>query len=268
MGKGLDLILCFFFFLIVFVFFRILARKNGWLSENFSGRLIPTGYGIVLCFFLLFYEGLNYAQLSNMEHGLFFFTSLLVIVGWLDDRYGNSEIKGIKGHLFYFLGTGKISTGLLKAIAGLGAGVSMAFLLARNPLQWVIYSMILALSANYINLLDVRPGRALKGFGILFLVLYGCSSVSQHPSMYGIILIAFLFAALPYDLKGKMMLGDAGANGLGFSLGCFVILTLPFYEVVIYFLYLVFIHWYAEKSSISLFIRQHPILRRVDEWGS
>mgnify|MGYP000950525536 CR=1 FL=1 len=261
------LILCVFLFHIAFYFFRIVAKHKGWLTRNFSGVFIPAGYGIVLFFFLLVYVVLNHQHVTKTEMALVFYTALLILIGWIDDRYGNPNIKGIKGHLTYLLHTGRVSTGCVKAFLGVGAGVGIALQLTNKPVDLLLYSGVLSLSTNFINLLDVRPGRALKGVGLFlpFIILMG--TLPTHLSMYAIYLLIFCLVALPYDLKGAMMLGDAGANGLGFSLGSLLILSLSIQWIWVYFFFLLGIHWYAEKGSISTYIKQHALLRRVDEWG-
>ena len=64
-------------------------------------------------------------------------------------------------------------------------------------------------AANALNLLDTRPGRALKAFGAGALLAPGA------PRSY--LPVAVLLA--PYDLREMTMLGDAGANALGALLG-------------------------------------------------
>lgn len=260
-------ILWFFLLIPAFYLFRFIALTKGWLTRNYMGDLIPSGYGILLLFFILLYVSLYNQQVTSIEGSLLFFIGLLIFVGWIDDRYGNPAIKGMKGHLSYLFNTGKLSMGCVKAIMGAGAGMALAFQLTNNPIEFLLYSGVLTLSTNFINLLDVRPGRALKGFGLFFSFIYLLGTFPSYLSMYSILLVAFFFAALIFDLQGAMMLGDAGANGLGFSLGSFFILSLPIQWIWVHFFFLLGIHWYAEKSSISTFIKKHALLRRVDEWG-
>lgn len=267
MGEGIYVILWFFLFAIALYLFQPVAKQRGWITKNYSGVHVPVGYGIILFIFLLFYQVLYYQHLQPIEFSLAFLTAFVILIGWIDDRYGNPQIKGIKGHLAYFFQTGRLSTGCVKAFIGVGAGIALALQLAHNPVEFLLYSGVLSLSTNYINLLDVRPGRALKGFGLFIPVIFLMGTIPPHLSFYAYALLAFFLAALPFDLKGAMMLGDAGANGLGFSLGCLLILSLPKQWVWGYFIFLLGIHWYAEKSSLSTLIKQHAILRRVDEWG-
>jgi UDP-GlcNAc:undecaprenyl-phosphate/decaprenyl-phosphate GlcNAc-1-phosphate transferase len=69
--------------------------------------------------------------------------------------------------------------------------------------------VLIGLSANLLNQLDTRPGRALKAFALGSLLL-------GRPTRR-----AFAVAVLiaPYDLREMAMLGDSGANALGALLG-------------------------------------------------
>ena len=67
-------------------------------------------------------------------------------------------------------------------------------------------ALLVALSANALNQLDTRPGRALKAYLLAAAVVR--RAASAWPS-----------CLLPYDLREMGMLGDAGSNALGALLG-------------------------------------------------
>ncbi len=67
----------------------------------------------------------------------------------------------------------------------------------------------MGLSANALNQLDTRPGRALKAFGAGAALVGGVRA--------RVLALAILLA--PYDLREMTMLGDGGANALGAVLG-------------------------------------------------
>ena len=93
-------------------------------------------------------------------------------LGALDDLVGDSSSKGLKGHLGA-LARGEVTTGAVK-ILGLGlTGLATAALVdgrtrgharggAPTLLDTVVGGAVVAGSANLLNLLDLRPGRALK----------------------------------------------------------------------------------------------------------
>ena len=134
-------------------------------------------------------------------------------VGAYDDAAGSRHphAKGLRGHAAA-LRSGQLTGGVVK-VGGIGLlGLLSATLLARGPqrARWpqaVVRGAVVAGSANLVNLLDLRPGRALKVAGAAAVVL-------RQPGPAGAAL-----ALLPGDLREQTMLGDAGANALGAVLG-------------------------------------------------
>jgi len=121
--------------------------------------------------------------------------------------------KGFRGHVAAAM-TGRLSGGAVKAL-GIGAvGLLAAGAVARRPLDRLVAGGVIAGTANLVNLLDLRPGRALKA--------YALASTPLLRGRYGRLVAGPLGAALvllPEDLGERVMLGDAGANGLGALLG-------------------------------------------------
>ena len=134
------------------------------------------------------------------------------LVGRYDDVAGAREhervVKGFRGHLRALRG-GRVTAGTVKVV-GIGtAGLVAAALLPdrRPPVEVLVGGGIVAGTANLLNLLDLRPGRALK------VGLAGALALGQ-PGVAGA-----AAALLPGDLGERTMLGDAGANALGALLG-------------------------------------------------
>jgi hypothetical protein len=104
---------------------------------------------------------------------------------------------------------GRVTSGAVKVVGLAGVGVVACALLEgtcdRRGL--LVGGAVVAGSANLLNLLDLRPGRALKA-GAAAAVALG----QPGPA-------AAAAALLPDDLHERTMLGDAGANGLGALLG-------------------------------------------------
>ena len=90
---------------------------------------------------------------------------------------------------------------MLKAV-----GIPALALAATRSLRG---ALLVSLSANALNQLDTRPGRALKAFAAGVLLTRGPARAYAP--------IAVLLA--PYDLREMTMLGDAGSNALGAVLG-------------------------------------------------
>ncbi|XCB30158.1 hypothetical protein RQN30_01555 [Arcanobacterium hippocoleae] len=136
-----------------------------------------------------------------------------------------------------------------------------------------IDTVIIAGSANLLNLLDLRPGRALKA-GVIFVLpamLLGRSNAgnANHAPELSLGLIAVSAAGLPKDLKGETMLGDLGANALGGAIGvliadaCNVSKTAKLGAAAV----LVGLTALSEKISFSQIIENTPVLREFDQLG-
>lgn len=115
--------------------------------------------------------------------------------------------KGLRGHVGA-LRRGQVTGGAVKVV-GIGAtGLVASALLGPRPVVDVLLdAAVVAGAANALNLLDLRPGRALKA-GL------ATAAVTRQPA-------PGLAAAvlLPADLGERTMLGDTGANALGAVLG-------------------------------------------------
>lgn len=135
-------------------------------------------------------------------------------VGLLDDLMGSSAHRGLRGHLAA-VRRGELSTGAVK-VAGLSlAGLAAARLLGHRRSDALLSAAVVAGAANLLNLLDLRPGRALK-MGLAH------APVIMLPVSGAALLAAPLGAAaglLADDLGERTMLGDAGANALGAAIG-------------------------------------------------
>ncbi|MCZ2861012.1 hypothetical protein [Blastococcus sp. VKM Ac-2987] len=145
------------------------------------------------------------------------------LVGGYDDLAGarpeQARDKGLAGHL-RALREGRVSAGAVK-VAGIGAAAAAAALLSRGPgrgsgalVDGVLTTGLVAGTANLLNLLDLRPGRAAKAGAIAAAAGLGGPAGQLVAGPLGATL-----AVLPDDLGERIMLGDCGANALGALLG-------------------------------------------------
>jgi UDP-N-acetylmuramyl pentapeptide phosphotransferase/UDP-N-acetylglucosamine-1-phosphate transferase len=143
------------------------------------------------------------------------------LVGGYDDLAGarpeQARDKGLAGHLAA-LREGRVSAGAVK-VAGIGAAAVAAALLTRRGgrgalVDGVLTTGLVAGTANLVNLLDLRPGRAGKA-GIL------AAAATLGGPAGGLVAgpLGATLAVLPEDLGERVMLGDSGANALGALLG-------------------------------------------------
>ena len=133
----------------------------------------------------------------------------------------------------------------------------------------VINSFLIALFTNLLNLLDLRPGRAIKFY--LFLFLAFATGAFLQNSHYSLILLVPLLGSIlgyfPYDLKARCMMGDGGANLLGISAGILAVLQTGYQQKLVILLLLIIIHAIAEQYSLTELIKNNRILNFVDNLG-
>ncbi|GAB3203129.1 hypothetical protein GCM10027261_43810 [Geodermatophilus arenarius] len=147
------------------------------------------------------------------------------LVGGYDDLAGarpeQARDKGLAGHLAA-LRAGRVSAGAVK-VAGIGAAAAVAALLSagghgarggRGIADAVLTTGLVAGTANLVNLLDLRPGRAAKAGALAAAAGLRVPAGGLAAGPLGAAL-----AVLPADLGERVMLGDAGANALGAVLG-------------------------------------------------
>lgn len=247
----------------------------GFVRVNYRGQKIPVGLGVslwggVFGTLALLLMGSDFFQLSWLQIqdllAVLLVSSGFLVIGLLDDLAGNRESTGLKGHILRFVGKGEVTTGLLKAGFGLLLGFLGAYLTGAVGWRWVLAGLTVALSANSVNLLDLRPGRACKGVLIALAVLAAVSLRGLESPAYWLFLGATL-AYLPDDLRARTMMGDAGSNLLGSGIGMVVVMTCSTATLLVWFTVLVLLHLYAEKYSLSETIEKNRVLRWLDVLG-
>ncbi|MFA5536891.1 MAG: UDP-N-acetylmuramyl pentapeptide phosphotransferase [Bacillota bacterium] len=242
-------------------------KKLNINRKNFKGKSLPIPGGLIPISVYLLLLLLTRLLTKDVSLLLILIFSSLTILGLLDDIFGEGNEKGFKGH-FKTLLKGKITTGVMKAM-----GISLLALVGIQNLGRGKISLLglfldiglIALTSNFINLLDLRPGRSIKAFLILGIAIN--LVIQQTEILWFYILTGAFLAYLPWDLGEKTMLGDTGANVLGFSLGLLmaIYLTLPLKIVIIFFLFI--LHSYAESISFSKIIAENSYLRYLDLLG-
>ncbi|WP_157722111.1 hypothetical protein [Tumebacillus avium] len=250
-------------------------RNAGLLRPNYAGKSVPVGLGTALWLgmflttvpFLLLSDVLPipWAMVQDMI-GLLFVSTGFVLIGLLDDVAGNRDVTGIKGHLKKLWRGRVVTTGLIKAVAGLCTGIAGAWMLGLAGWELAVGSLVIALSANLVNLLDLRPGRACKGVLFALLLLAVCSLRALDSPAFWLVLGAVL-AYFPDDVKARMMMGDAGSNLLGGSIGMLVVATCSLPVLLTWLGVLLVVHLYAEKYSLSETIEKNRLLRWLDVLG-
>ncbi|MDY7090223.1 MAG: hypothetical protein SYR96_34675 [Actinomycetota bacterium] len=193
-------------------------------------------------------------------------------VGLYDDIAGNrpeqKAAKGFAGHLGALRG-GRVTSGLVK-IAGVGAAglVASALIGSERPgragraADVLLGAGVIAGLANLVNLLDLRPGRAIKAG-----VLVGAPLALGRRGGVAAGALGASAALLPDDLGEEIMLGDAGANALGALLGVALVARSGPAGRLVALTVLGALTAASEKVSFTQVIQDTPWLRRVDELG-
>ena len=234
------------------------------------------------------------------------------VAGYIDDvdqgaHDGGKVAKGLKGHLGA-LAHGQVTTGVIK-IAGIGASALAASALVGSKATSVggkvadlaLNTVLIAGTANLANLLDLRPGRALKATVLVATPLsyFSCaaaktpasgasvtsatasvaSGASGAPSAKPVSpaspasaqrllasgLNAAAITALVEDLQETTMLGDTGANAAGALLGTSLAANDSWKLRLGTALGVVGLILASEKVSFSKVIAANPALNWLDQ---
>jgi hypothetical protein len=163
----------------------------------------------------------------------------IAAVGLADDLWSGPE-RGFRGHLQ----AGR-TTGVLKLV-----GIPLLGLLATRRVSG---ALLVGLSANALNQLDTRPGRALKAY-------LAASVAVDAPRGLAVLL-------LPYDLREMAMLGDAGSNALGAMLGLNSVERLTGKGRWVAIGALAGLTLLGERTSLGALIERTPGLAQLDRLG-
>ena len=236
------------------------------------------------------------------------------VAGYIDDvdqgaHDGGKVAKGLKGHLGA-LAHGQVTTGVIK-IAGIGASALAASALVGSKTTSVggkaadlaLNTVLIAGTANLANLLDLRPGRALKATVLVAAPLsyFSCAAAKTPASGASVTsatasvtsgasgapsatpaapasasgasaqrllasgLNAAAITALVEDLQETTMLGDTGANAAGALLGTSLAANDSWKLRLGTALGVVGLILASEKVSFSKVIAANPALNWLDQ---
>lgn len=236
------------------------------------------------------------------------------LAGYIDDvdqgaHDGGKVAKGLKGHLGA-LAHGQVTTGVIK-IAGIGASALAASALVGSKATSVsgkaadlaLNTVLIAGTANLANLLDLRPGRALKATVLVATPLsyFSCAAAKTSASGASVTsatasvtsgasgapsatpaapasasgasaqrllasgLNAAAITALVEDLQETTMLGDTGANAAGALLGTSLAANDSWKLRLGTALGVVGLILASEKVSFSKVIAANPALNWLDQ---
>ncbi len=136
------------------------------------------------------------------------------VCGRYDDVNGDHR-RGFRAHLSA-LRDGEVTSGVVKLLGVGAAGLAAGALLKRRPSDALLAGVVVAGTAHLVNLLDVRPGRA------VFAVLAAGAPGVLRGAPLAAAPMGAAAAVLADDVAERAMLGDMGAHALGAALGAAV----------------------------------------------
>jgi hypothetical protein len=241
-------------------------RWGRLLVENHRGVPVPRVLGIALAIDAVVWT-LVVATIQEVgAAGWGALAGLLLVFGaGLMDDLAPPGPRGLRGHL-RAVASGRATTGLIKVVVIVGSAVVVVALQPdRHASVAVLGIVLLSASANVWNGLDVVPGRSLKAFVLLALAFAIWGESSDAPAVVGLLVGAVV--VLPFDLRESAMLGDGGANLLGFAAGIALYDALPDPWVAVAASVAVVLNVVAETVSFSRVIEGTPPLRWLDGLG-
>jgi UDP-N-acetylmuramyl pentapeptide phosphotransferase/UDP-N-acetylglucosamine-1-phosphate transferase len=169
---------------------------------NHRGRAVAQGAGVALALPAI----LAARMVLPRTDALALLTGSLAmgLTGLLDDVASAGEPRGWLGHGRELL-RGSLTCGALKALTGIAVALAVDWRSAP----------LLALGPNLVNTVDTRPGRAI---GLYLLAAVPLIWLSPAGWLRAVPFGAAALGLWPLDLGERLMLGDTGANALGFAL--------------------------------------------------
>ncbi|MCP9959517.1 hypothetical protein [Streptomyces sudanensis] len=184
-------------------------RRPGWERVNHAGRAVGLYAGPAVA------AGTALAALGAVPPRERAAAVQAVLAGALcgayDDLRGDHR-RGLRAHLGA-LRHGEVTSGAVKLFGIGAAGLAAGVLLKERPLDRLLTGVVVTGAAHFVNLLDVRPGRAASAVLVLGVpgVVRG-GPLAAAPA-------GAAAAVLGDDLRERTMLGDTGAHALGAALG-------------------------------------------------
>ena len=236
-----------------------LILKVNWskrfLRTNAFGAIIPITFGVA--------PALGLSMVMVVAHPGALYAAVLILgfsfVGYLDDVYGTSAYRGIRGHLSA-LRNGVVTTGLVKLVVSPLLAGMFSFLMYGLQ-NWMAYLTVImiAASSNTFNLLDLRPGRS-QGFAIITLLIL---LPFVPPSIALGSILVLLITIIP-DARAKVMMGDSGAIAIGAAVALVVVASSNIWLAVVYTVVTVTLNVVAEKYSLGKRISENIVLNKID----
>jgi len=240
-------------------------KRAGLSRTNYRGKKVAPSLGPVLLFS---YVPAVAILLTGREiPGLWEATIAVLGMGFaglVDDLF-EEGVRGYRGHLLSWK-EGTLTSGMLKAWWGIVLGLLLVPPLVTTPWELVAGLLAFLFWSNGLNQLDRRPGRALKGYFIFWLLLFIPRGITVD-TLILLPMTALLLVLLPADLSERSMLGDAGSNALGAALGIYAVQVLPLNVLLWWMAAGALLNLVGERYSLTMLIEKNVLLKFLDRLG-
>ncbi len=245
---------------------------EGFVRENWRGATLPFPAGVAIVAAALLSLGLCAALTRLADAAIFQPQVFLVVVyvigvaflGLVDDLLAGRP-RGWREH-GATIARGGFSTGALKAAGALALALFAVTTLGLDKGPYLLAVALLVLTTNLFNLLDLRPGRAVKVLALLGAGLTLGAWDARPLAAVGLFAAPALVVGL-FDVRERAMLGDTGANLIGGVAGLWLVLSLGTRGQLIALAIVLGLTIYGEFRSLSALIERTPVLRQIDSIG-
>jgi UDP-GlcNAc:undecaprenyl-phosphate GlcNAc-1-phosphate transferase len=251
--------------------------RSGLARENYRGATVafPAGAALLACSLLalaplaLLDDRADLDLLAPDLRRWMVYVLGVALLGLLDDALGrgfaSDTHRGWRGHARAAL-AGRFSTGAIKAVGALALAAYAVSGRGREGLDYLGDLLLLLLTTNLFNLLDLRPGRVEKMFAALLAGLCLGASTAEPLELLGLF-IGPVLVGVAFTLRERAMLGDTGSNLVGALAGVALLTTLGETGRWIALALVAALTVYGEFRSISRTIDGFPPLRWLDSLG-
>ncbi|MFK4105860.1 hypothetical protein ACI2L1_38545 [Streptomyces sp. NPDC019531] len=181
--------------------------RERWERTNYAGRTVELYAGPASALAVALAAG-------RVRPAAGFAVAVAGLCGAYDDLAGDHR-RGFRAHLAA-LRDGEVTSGAVKLVGISAAGLVAGALMKERVVDKALAGVVIAGAAHFVNLVDVRPGRAagaVVALGVPGMVRSELAAVAVGAGV----------AVLPDDLAERVMIGDAGAHALGAALGTAVV---------------------------------------------
>ncbi|MEU6376110.1 hypothetical protein [Streptomyces sp. NPDC046909] len=187
--------------------------RGRWERKNYAGRTVELYAGPA--------SAAGVALAAGRVHPAAGFAVVAAgVCGAYDDVAGADDPRrGFRAHLSA-LREGEVTSGAVKLFGISAAGLVAGAFLKERVVDKVLAGVVIAGAAHFVNLVDVRPGRAVGSvvaLGLPGVVRKGAGGALAATT------VGAAAAVLPDDLGERAMIGDTGAHALGAALGAAVV---------------------------------------------